>query len=148
MPGAATVVRCERCGAKNRVPAAAPGVPRCAKCKAPLPWVVEANDENFTTVVEESTIPVLKHFTGNCHIYIDAATGSMEKEVRDICLNAKTSYPGGAVCNAGRKRCKLHSQRHTARYRWSQCGRPLGLPHPGNGRTRRRRFPDDSSDSH
>src|SRR5258708_21772710 len=24
----------------------------------------------------------------------------MEKEVRDICLNAKTSYPGGAVCNA------------------------------------------------
>ncbi|MCW3036334.1 MAG: thioredoxin [Actinobacteria bacterium] len=59
MPGAATVVRCERCGTKNRVPAAAPGVPRCAKCKAPLPWVVEANDENFTTVVEESTIPVL-----------------------------------------------------------------------------------------
>ncbi|MEA2505337.1 MAG: thioredoxin 2, partial [Actinomycetota bacterium] len=59
MPGAATVVRCERCGTKNRVPAAAPGVPRCAKCKAPLPWVVEANDENFTTIVEESTIPVL-----------------------------------------------------------------------------------------
>jgi thioredoxin 2 len=34
-------------------------VARCAKCKAPLPWVVEANDENFTTVVEEATIPVL-----------------------------------------------------------------------------------------
>src|SRR5882762_5984434 len=59
MPGAAAVVRCERCGAKNRVPAAAPGVPRCAKCKASLPWVVEANDENFTSVVEESTVPVL-----------------------------------------------------------------------------------------
>ena len=26
------------------------------------------------TVVEESTIPVLKHFTGNCHIYVDSAT--------------------------------------------------------------------------
>jgi gamma-glutamyl phosphate reductase len=24
--------------------------------------------------VKESTIPVLKHFTGNCHIYVDAAT--------------------------------------------------------------------------
>jgi glutamate-5-semialdehyde dehydrogenase len=52
------------------------------------------------TVVEESTIPVLKHFTGNCHIYVDSATQSMEKQVRDICVNAKTSYPGGAVCNA------------------------------------------------
>src|ERR1700704_2595569 len=59
MPGAATVVRCERCGTNNRVPAAAPGVPRCAKCKAPLPWVVEANDEIFSAVVEESSIPVL-----------------------------------------------------------------------------------------
>ena len=52
------------------------------------------------TVVKESTIPVLKHFTGNCHIYIDRATESMEAEVRRVCVNAKTSYPGGAVCNA------------------------------------------------
>lgn len=52
------------------------------------------------TVVKESTIPVLKHFTGNCHIYVDAATVTMEKDVRRICVNAKTSYPGGAVCNA------------------------------------------------
>jgi glutamate-5-semialdehyde dehydrogenase len=52
------------------------------------------------TVVEESTIPVLKHFTGNCHIYVDSATQSMEQQVREICLNAKLSYPGGAVCNA------------------------------------------------
>jgi glutamate-5-semialdehyde dehydrogenase len=52
------------------------------------------------TVVEESTIPVLKHFTGNCHIYVDSATQSMEQQVREICVNAKTSYPGGAVCNA------------------------------------------------
>ena len=59
MPGAATVVPCERCGTKNRVPAAAPGVPRCAKCKAPLPWIVEADDESFGPVVEESTIPIL-----------------------------------------------------------------------------------------
>jgi len=54
-------------------------------------------------VVEQSTIPVLKHFTGNCHVYVDAHTESMEKQVRDICLNAKTGYPGGAVCNAAEK---------------------------------------------
>ncbi len=51
-------------------------------------------------VVSDSTIPVLKHFTGNCHIYIDAGAVSMEQTVREICVNAKTSYPGGAVCNA------------------------------------------------
>jgi glutamate-5-semialdehyde dehydrogenase len=63
--------------------------------------VIPRGGENLIrTVVEESTIPVLKHFTGNCHIYIDAATESMESEVRRVCVNAKTSYPGGAVCNA------------------------------------------------
>ena len=51
-------------------------------------------------VVKESTIPVLKHFTGNCHIYIDSAVAGMDEPVRKICVNAKTSYPGGAVCNA------------------------------------------------
>ena len=52
------------------------------------------------TVVTEATMPVLKHFTGNCHIYVDASAGAMEQQVRDVCVNAKTSYPGGAVCNA------------------------------------------------
>jgi glutamate-5-semialdehyde dehydrogenase len=51
-------------------------------------------------VVKESTIPVLKHFTGNCHIYVDSATEGMDDEIVKVCVNAKTSYPGGAVCNA------------------------------------------------
>jgi glutamate-5-semialdehyde dehydrogenase len=51
-------------------------------------------------VVKDATMPVLKHFTGNCHIYIDDAASGMPQQVRDICINAKTSYPGGAVCNA------------------------------------------------
>ena len=54
-------------------------------------------------MVKESTIPVLKHFTGNCHIYVDAATVDYEQQVRQVCVNAKTSYPGGAVCNAAEK---------------------------------------------
>lgn len=52
------------------------------------------------TVVAEATMPVLKHFTGNCHIYVDSATDGIEQQIVDICVNAKTSYPGGAVCNA------------------------------------------------
>ncbi len=51
-------------------------------------------------IVKDSTIPVLKHYTGNCHIYIDAATAGMDEQIRNICVNAKTNYPGGAVCNA------------------------------------------------
>jgi glutamate-5-semialdehyde dehydrogenase len=51
-------------------------------------------------VVRDATMPVLKHYDGNCHLYIDAMTSDMEREVRDVCVNAKTSYPGGAVCNA------------------------------------------------
>lgn len=54
----------------------------------------------ITAVVKDATMPVLKHYDGNCHIYVDAATADMEREVRDVCVNAKTSYPGGAVCNA------------------------------------------------
>lgn len=48
------------------------------------------------TVVENSTIPVIKHYNGICHTYIDAdADFQMAKE---ISLNAKTQRPG--VCNA------------------------------------------------
>jgi glutamate-5-semialdehyde dehydrogenase len=76
-------------------------VPHLLKLDKYIDLVIPRGGESLIrAVVSESTIPVLKHFTGNCHIYVDAATQSTEKEVRDICLNAKTSYPGGAVCNA------------------------------------------------
>jgi glutamate-5-semialdehyde dehydrogenase len=52
-------------------------------------------------VVAESTIPVLKHYAGNCHIYVDAATDGMDAAVVNVCLNAKTSYT--AACNAVEK---------------------------------------------
>ena len=43
----------------NRVPAAAPGKPRCGNCKAFLPWIADASDEDFAEIVEQATIPVL-----------------------------------------------------------------------------------------
>ena len=47
-------------------------------------------------VVENSKIPVLKHYKGVCHIYVDDdADFDMAKE---ICFNAKVQRPG--VCNA------------------------------------------------
>ena len=47
-------------------------------------------------VVEQAHIPVIKHYTGNCHIFVD---GDCDADMAvDICVNAKTQRPG--VCNA------------------------------------------------
>ena len=48
------------------------------------------------SVVENSKIPVLKHYKGVCHIYVDA-DADLEM-ARDISFNAKVQRPG--VCNA------------------------------------------------
>ncbi len=47
-------------------------------------------------VVEQSRIPVIKHYAGNCHLYIDARCDA-EMAV-EVAVNAKTQRPG--VCNA------------------------------------------------
>lgn len=49
---AGTVVTCPSCSARNRLPASVSGRPRCAKCKADLPWVVEAGDNNFDRAID------------------------------------------------------------------------------------------------
>ena len=76
-------------------------VPPLLKLDKYIDLVIPRGGESLIrAVVKDSTIPVLKHFTGNCHIYIDSATAGMDPQVPEICVNAKTSYPGGAVCNA------------------------------------------------
>ena len=47
-------------------------------------------------VVEHSKIPVLKHYKGVCHVYVDASVDFAMAE--DIAFNAKVQRPG--VCNA------------------------------------------------
>ncbi|TNF47924.1 glutamate-5-semialdehyde dehydrogenase, partial [bacterium] len=47
-------------------------------------------------IMENSTIPVVKHLDGICHTYVDA--GADLKMAMDICLNAKLDRPG--TCNA------------------------------------------------
>ncbi len=53
------VVVCPSCGTRNRVPAVASGIPKCANCKQPLPWVVVADDLNFDEVADSSKMSVL-----------------------------------------------------------------------------------------
>lgn len=52
------ITPCPSCGTKNRVPAAAPGTPRCASCHADLPWLVAAGEDDFDEVVD-TRLPVL-----------------------------------------------------------------------------------------
>ncbi len=47
-------------------------------------------------VTREATMPVIKHFDGICHVYVDASAG--EKMAVDITVNSKCHRPG--VCNA------------------------------------------------
>jgi thioredoxin 2 len=54
-----TTVKCPHCGHANRLPAAAKGMPKCGNCHEPLPWVVEAGDDDFSEIAEKSTMPVL-----------------------------------------------------------------------------------------
>ena len=48
------------------------------------------------SVIENSTVPIIKTGEGNCHVYIDASA-DLEKAL-SIAINAKTHRPG--VCNA------------------------------------------------
>ena len=47
-------------------------------------------------VAKEATMPVIKHFDGICHVYIDASAN--QQMATDITINSKCHRPG--VCNA------------------------------------------------
>lgn len=47
-------------------------------------------------IMDDSKIPVIKHYDGNCHIYVDQHADL--RKALQICLNAKVQKPG--VCNA------------------------------------------------
>jgi thioredoxin 2 len=53
-----TILRCPSCGTRNRVGPIARGAPRCAKCKAMLPWVVDAEGASFEAETDTS-VPVV-----------------------------------------------------------------------------------------
>jgi thioredoxin 2 len=51
-------LRCPSCGTRNRVGAVARGVPRCARCKTTLPWLVTADTASFDAEATAS-VPVV-----------------------------------------------------------------------------------------
>ena len=67
------------------------------KCSGGIDLIMPRGGESLIRqVVEKSRIPVIKHYKGICHVYVDEyADLNMAEE---ICLNAKVQRPG--VCNA------------------------------------------------
>jgi thioredoxin 2 len=60
--GNAQIVSCPNCGARNRVDPHASGEAVCGKCKTPLTapaHPVTVTDQNFTSTVGQSPLPVL-----------------------------------------------------------------------------------------
>jgi glutamate-5-semialdehyde dehydrogenase len=58
--------------------------------------IPRGGEELIRYVVAHSKIPVLKHYKGVCHIYVDA--GADHPMAEAVCFNAKVQRPG--VCNA------------------------------------------------
>ncbi len=58
--------------------------------------IPRGGEELIRAVVAQSRIPVIKHYKGVCHIFVDE-TADMDMAV-NICANAKVQRPG--VCNA------------------------------------------------
>jgi thioredoxin 2 len=57
----ATIITCPHCGKRNRVRPSASGVPRCANCHNPLPWIAKASAATFNDEIAAS-VPVLVDF--------------------------------------------------------------------------------------
>ncbi|GAA3876649.1 thioredoxin [Streptomyces sp. NPDC003631] len=80
----AQTVSCPHCGRTNRVPVAAEGRPKCGHCKQPLPWIVDAGDNDFTDVVEKASVPVVVDlwatWCGPCRM----VTPALEQVAREL----------------------------------------------------------------
>jgi thioredoxin 2 len=63
----AAIIACPSCGTKNRAAPTPSGTLRCASCKAPLPWVVPADESSFDSETTAS-VPVLVDFCGPCRM--------------------------------------------------------------------------------
>ena len=56
---ASRVIPCPSCGKKNRVPAAAAGLPACASCGATLPWIADASDADLVAALDTRQLVLL-----------------------------------------------------------------------------------------
>jgi thioredoxin 2 len=92
------LVQCPNCGRRNRVPAAAPGTPRCGNCHRPLPWIVDATDDTFADIAEKASVPVVVDlwapWCGPCKMVSPAlaqVAGQMAGRIKLVKVNVDNS---------------------------------------------------------
>jgi thioredoxin 2 len=88
------IVTCAGCGQKNRVRAAAAGVPHCAKCASALPWLVDISTADFQSGVAASPLPVVADFwapwCGPCRMVapaVEKLAGDLAGKVKFVKIN-------------------------------------------------------------
>jgi glutamate-5-semialdehyde dehydrogenase len=84
-------------------------------------------------VAEEARMPVLKHYKGNCHIYVDRSADL--KMAERIVVNAKCQRPG--VCNAAESLLVHQAIAEKLLPAMAQTLRPRGVELRGCEKTRR-----------
>ena len=89
MTAAPNIITCPHCGKRNRVPAAAAGVPRCANCHNPLPWITAADDESFAQVVDAARLPVLVDLWATWCAPCRVVSPALEQVARDLAGTVK-----------------------------------------------------------
>jgi thioredoxin 2 len=85
----AQLVRCGQCGWRTRVPVAGHGIPRCGSCRHPLPWMIDAADEDFAEITKSVTVPVFVYVWAPWCAPCIAARPGLERLARDLAGRAK-----------------------------------------------------------
>ena len=78
------IVECPQCGRRNRVRAAASGIPRCGNCHHPLPWIADAGDDTFAEVVEQAPIPAIVDLWATWCAPCRMVSPALERVARDL----------------------------------------------------------------
>ena len=88
------ILACPNCGQKNRVQVVASGVPHCARCGSPLPWLVDISSADFQSGVADSPLPVLADFwapwCGPCRMVapaVEKIAGDLAGKVKVVKIN-------------------------------------------------------------